>query len=298
MLTGLLLIFVVGWIWVLVGVVLTRVAATGTSVIAFYLVGCWLAAAFAWGFLVDWPLLRAGLPARSGELALWLGIAGTLNSLGQLLLVKAMNAGHKGVSWAIVQLAMLVPFGSALLFWQERLTVAGAAGLLLLLGAILLLSRGRQAGVAATVPVSSRSWLGLVLGALLLIGSSQACQAVPSHWAGWQDAGRLRVALLATGGALANTVWVSALRPRITRPALRYGALWAVLAILSYLLLFRALDHLARAGLSCFAFPIGQATCMIGFALYSFWRLKEPFNRTVRYGLGCGLLGIVLMALR
>lgn len=298
MLTGLLLIVVVGWLWVLVGVVLTRVAATGTSVIAFYLVGCWLAAVFAWGFLVDWQVLRAGLPARTGVLALWLGIAGTLNSLGQLLLVKAINAGHKGVSWAIVQLAMLIPFCSALLFWQERLTVAGATGLLLLLGAVVLLSRGRLPAAAAPVRASTMNWLGLVLGALVLIGTAQACQAVPSHWAGWRDAGRLRVAFLATGGALVNTVWVVALRPPLTRPALRYGMWWAVLAVLSYVLLFRALDQLARAGLSSFAFPIGQATCMIGFALYSFWRLREPFSRSVWCGLGCGLLGIALMALR
>ncbi len=298
MFTGLLLTLVVGLIWVLVGVVLTRVAATGTSVIGFYMIGCWLAAGFSWVFLVDWPVLRAGIPDRAGELAVWLGIAGTLNSLGQLLLVKAMNAGHKGVSWAMVQIAMLIPFLSALFFWQERLTLVGMAGITMLLLAIALLSRGRgvQIGESATVPVWK--WLCFVLGALLLIGSSQACQAVPSHWAGWQDAGQLRVCLLATGGAVANTVWVLLMRQRITLPAIRYGALWAILAVFSYLFLFRALDHLTQAGMSCFVFPIGQATCMIGFALYSAWRLKEVFNLTVRCGLGCCLTGILLMAIR
>lgn len=298
MLIGLLLTLMLGLVWVLVGVVLTRVAATGTSVIGFYMVGCWLAAGFSWLFLTDWSVLRAGIPARAGELALWLGIAGTLNSLGQLLLVKAMNAGHKGVSWAMVQTAMLIPFLSALLFWQEQLTLAGTMGIAMLLLAIALLSRGRGSQHAEGTTGSVWKWLCFVLGALLLIGSSQACQAVPSHWVGWQDAGQLRVCLLATGGAAANTVWVLLRRQPITRLAIGYGALWAILAVSSYLLLFCALDHLAQAGMSCFVFPIGQATCMIGFALYSAWRLKEAFSRTVCCGLGCSVTGILLMTIR
>jgi multidrug transporter EmrE-like cation transporter len=78
----------------------------------------------------------------------------------------------------------------------------------------------------------------------------------------------------------------------------KFGSIWAVLAILSYLLLFRALDHLAQAQISCFAFPIGQATCMMGFACYSFFSLREHFSVPVRCGLACGLCGIVLMTMR
>lgn len=299
MVIGVCLVFLVGLIWVLVGVVLTRVSATGTSVVTFYMVGCWLAGIFAWVFLVNWPVLAKEFPDRAMELAAWLGGAGALNSLGQLMLIKAMSLGHKGVSWAMVQTAMLIPFLSSLLFWKEKITLPGSAGITLLLVAIVLLSRGRKdAMMNATQRRPSTGWLMMVIGAIVLIGSSQACQAVPSHWDNWQDAASLRVCFLSTGGALANTLWVLLLRQRITTNTLRYGGMWAVLALLSYYMLFQALDRLTSAGMSCFVFPIGQAVCMIGFALYSYWHLCERFRPVVLCGMGCGVAGILFMAVR
>lgn len=295
MLLGFLCIALVGIVWVLVGVVMTRVAAAGVSSIVFYATGCWIAAIVSWLLFADWSILMAGLPPRAGELAGWLGVSGTFNSIGQLLLIKAMKSGHKGVSWAIVQIAMLIPFLSSVLFWGEKISWPGIAGMAALLGAIVFMAQQRSGAEFRGPGGSKFVWLCAVVGALTMIGSAQAFQAVPSYWTGWADEARLRVCLLALGGALANTIWMVLLRQKVSLPALRYGACWAVLALISYGLLFVGLDHLAAAGMSGYAFPLGQATCMIGFAFFSRFWLKEPFHWPARLGLALGLLGILLL---
>lgn len=298
MAVGILLSMALGATWALIGVVLTKVAKSNTSAITFYMSGCWLAAGFSWLFLADWPVLAVEIPARTAELSVWLGLSGILNSLGQLLLVNAMNSGHKGVSWAIVQTGMLIPLIASFIFWSERISLAGACGIALLLLAIILMSRGRRDSEAQPACGISAKWLFFVFGALFLIGSSQAFQTVSSHWANWQDEGNLRVCFLATSGAIANTFWVALQRETITRKAIGYGAVWAVLAIFSYIILFHAIDILAREGMSGFVFPFSQATCMVGFALYSLLLLKERFSRSACYGLCCGVTGIIMMAFR
>lgn len=292
MLGGLALAGCVGLLWVLVGVILSRVSAARISAPVFYAVGCWLAAGFACVCLTDWSLLLQGGQTRVADLVLCVGAAGVVNAAGQMLLVAAMGQGHKGVSWAIVQMAMLLPYLASVLLWQEPLTLSGVGGMALLMGGLLLMGASRAGGVAGG---GGMRWLFFVTGAFLLIGVSQAMQSVPSHWQGWSDAARLRPSVMLLGGAVANTLWVLLRRERIRMAAVRLGAIWAVVAVASYLLLFLALDTMAAARISGYAFPVAQVTCMIGFSLYSALALREAFSWRVRLGMIGGLVGMFLL---
>lgn len=297
MFCGFLIICLVGLTGALVGVIMSRMAQNGGSGIAFYTAGCWMVAFIAWLVIADWQtIIDRGLPPRFTELVFWLSFAGMFNAGGQFLLIMAMRVGHKGISWSIVQTAMVMPFVISIIVWGEDITLTGLFSLLFLICAVFLMG-----GVGRNKNPDNRgyslTWFLYVIGALVLIGLTQTFQSVSSHWVDWTDELNLRVPVFSTAGAISNTIAMVVLKQRTSRLILKYASIWAVLAILYYALLFKGLDILAGVGLSRYAFPLAQAVCMIFFVIYSSIILKEHFGKSVKVGVCLSLMGILLFAL-
>lgn len=294
MLFGLTLIVVIGLLWTGVGVLQGLVAQARESSAAFYAVGTGLAAILAWLILPEWS--AAGGLGRTELLGLGvIALAAAANALGQILVIQAMRLGPQGLTLALVQAAVAVPFLFSCGYWDERPSGWAWLGVGLLLFSLFFLARGKP---AATPAAASGRWLGLAATALVAVGLTQTLLSVPSHWADFSDPARLRVPVYLTAGAagFGLAIWLRGLRP--SRRVWSYGTIWAVLAVASHTLCFRCLDLLAAVKLSALVFPGGVGVSLIAFAAYCHLARGERYAPVAKLGLGCCLAGVLLMALR
>ena len=166
---GFFLVFIVGSMWFLIGVVLSRVATLNVPEIAFFALGNVITAFFAWLVIADWSILLHKTPVNLFGLIFWMALAGVFNTFGQLLLVFAMRKGHKGISWGITQAAMLIPFLLSIIIWKEAVT--GILGIVFMIMAILIMSLGKNSIDASSQKSRfSISWLLAALGSFFLSG--------------------------------------------------------------------------------------------------------------------------------
>lgn len=296
MFLGFMLVIGLGLLWASVGIVMSWVAISGSSPISFYAVGNWITAIFCWIFIADWDVLSIGLPPKFYSLLFWMVFAGVFNSVGQILIIMSMRHGHRGISWALIQIGMLVPFLTSILIWDEPLTLLGSAGMLCFLCAIFLMGKGKSRGESDSEEGFTWKWILLIAGSLLFLGLTQTFQSVSSHWGGWADEANLRVPFLATTCAVVNAILVVVMKQKFHVTTLKYATIWAVFATSSYMLMFSSLDTLSKYSMSGCVFPIGQSICMVCFTLYSGFILKEKFCTPVKLGLVCSLAGIVFLA--
>ncbi len=295
MLLGLTLIVIVGLLWTGVGVLQGLVAQARESSVAFYAVGTGLAAVLAWIISPEWS--ATGGLGRTDLLGLGvIALAAAANALGQILVVSAMRHGPQGLTLALVQAAVTVPFLFSCGYWGERPSAWAWVGVGLLLFSLFFLARGKSAGTPGAT--ASGRWLGLAAGAVLAVGLTQTLLSVPSHWADFADPARLRVPVYLTAGALGFglAVWWRGLRP--SRRLWSYGTVWAGLAVASHTLCFRCLDLLAEIKLTALVFPGGMGVSLIAFAAYCHLARGERYAPVAKLGLGCCLAGVLLMALR
>ena len=300
MIQGILLSLASGLLFGSVGVILRRVSRAGGSLVAYYALFGTFYLALALVFQVRWRLV-AGVD-RLPMLSLLIGLSGVVSGLGMLLMTRSMALGHGGVSWAISQSALVVPFLAGVLLWGDRASAGGWAGLVLVLAMIAVLGRrpgegdvGRQTASAAP---RRGPWIASVAGAFAALGVSQALSSIPSRWDGWTDAAGLRVALSAAGFLVVLLVLLAFTKDR--RPgrlvpllALAHG----VVGFLGQAALFASLDRLAPHGLTAAAFPVSIGTTIVSFSLYSALVLRERFRPLDIASLAAGSSGIALLAL-
>lgn len=297
MIEGILLSLASGLLFGGVGVVLRRVSRAGGSLVTYYVLfgACFLALALA--FQVRWRLVAGA--ERLPLLAAVIGLSGIASGFGMLLMTRSLALGHGGISWAISQSSLVVPFLAGVLGWGDRSGVAGWAGLALVLAMIVVLGRrqGATETMSADARVGRRAWVATVAAAFAALGVSQTLSSVPSRWAGWSDAPGLRVALSAVGFLAVMLVlflFAKDRRPGRLVPllALAHG----VLGFLGQVAFFASLDRLAPLGLAAAAFPVSIGTTILSFALYSALVLRERFRALDIASLAAGSAGIVLLA--
>jgi len=295
---GILLSLASGLLFGGVGVVLRRVSRAGGSLVTYYVLfgACYLALALA--FQVRWRLVAGA--DRLPLLAAVIGLSGIASGFGMLLMTRSMALGHGGISWAISQSSLVVPFLAGVLAWGDRSGPAGWTGLALVLAMIVVLGR-RQGGtgtISSDARADRRAWVATVAAAFAALGVSQTLSSVPSRWAGWSDGPGLRVALSAAGFLAVMLVlflFAKDRRPGRLVPllALAHG----VIGFLGQAAFFASLDRLAPLGLAAAAFPVSIGTTILSFSLYSALVLRERFRALDIASLAAGSAGIALLAL-
>jgi len=296
MIIGVLLLIGTGLAWAFTGVLLSycaqrRIAATvllgPQSIVGLTII---------FATLPSYSQLRLGMPAGGWILAALMLAAGTINACGLLTLQHAMQRGHHGMTWAIGQSAMVLPFLLGVLVFGESPSVWRFVGLGAILISLFTFGRVRSTPVAASAQAAQPIWLPIALVALVLLGASQILSSLPSHIPALTDSARLRIPMFYLGnGAIMIVLWAQ----RGSRPdkrVLTLALVGAMTGVTGMLALFRGLDLLAAARLTSLGFPIAVGTCIVGFALYSAGILREPLTRTHIIGMALGVVGLALLA--
>lgn len=289
MLTGLTLTLMTGLLWMGVGIVFSLGSAKCSSQPHFLGRSMAFSACAAWILLPDYSQSWNCSPV----FVVFLLITGAISSAGSLAMQRAMQTGNHGICWSLGQSAMILPFLSAVLFFNERLMVWNIPGILLILSGIILLGTQRKSESAAN------SWLLWAFTSFALLGFSQILTLFPSHFGALHDHASLRVPLLMTGGAVMLCfVAYRSPRPNAWQDGLRYSACLTLLVLPGQFTLYRAMDQLTSVGCSMLVYPLAITVCTLGFTAYSFFHKKESYNRRSILAIAACIAGILLLGIR
>lgn len=295
MIEGIFITIGVGILWILIVIIMSRVASTGIFIFAFFGIASGLTALVAWVLIVDWQALLAGTAARLPELVLWISLTGALNAAAQALVVGTMRRGHMGMTWAVSQTAIIIPFVGSVLIWRETPGLTGWCGVGCILAAIAVLAREHG---SANDPSRDRLWLPLALLTFLTLGLAQLLLGVPSHWTNCPDSARLRIPILLSTGTVVHVLIIFIKRIHVDIRILPLCLAWTALGLVSLIGLFKCFDIMAQFGLAGIVYPLAVGTSIVGFSIYSHIRLREMYTRTTMAGLSVAIIGIILIACR
>lgn len=282
-----------GLAWTLVAVGMSRVARQQQPIFAFYAAGYGLAALVAWVVFANWGELLAGNVARALPTVLWAMFGGAATAISSALLVAAMRRGPKGITWTFGQSAMVMPYTAGIVIWGENPGWPGWPGIVAIITALVFFGWRRQGDVADRQP----GWLPLVLITFTILGLAQTSFGVMSRWDGWQDTAGIRSPVALTTSFLVHLMTSTVRRQRPRRSMFVPLIIWATGALGAYFLAFKSLDLLATYDLAAIVYPVGVATSMAVFCLYSVLFLGEKMSRRRLTGLLLALTGVVFLAL-
>ena len=121
--------------------------------------------------------------------------------------------------------------------------------------------------------------------------------SIPSRWEGWVETPGLRQAIIFAGNVIVFSILWRGQKGRLSRTALLGGLSWALIAIVSMLMLYTSLDLAGKMDLTGVVFPCVVGTCIAGFSLYSRLHLKEKYSVLAWTGVFLCILGVVVIGL-
>ena len=296
MVMGLFWVFITGVLWMLVGILVSRITRLELDFVAIAAVSATVITVASWILFPDFAVLRVGTVPRIGMLTLVMLASGFFSPLGMLSLQKGMRTGNHGVVWTIGQSAMVIPFLFGVLIMRESVSLLQAAGMVAVVLAFLFFGR-EKAAQQKTNTATSGLWFWLAVLAFLLLGVQQTLATIPSHWINWQDTAHLRRPLLASGLCL-GYVLVAIFRRRFPgRKEILYGVIYASIQLPSFYTLFIGMDKLKPHDMVSLVYPIAVGTCITGFVLYSIFVLREKSSAAGISGLVLAISGLILISL-
>ncbi|MHC4872432.1 MAG: hypothetical protein ACYTFY_11360 [Planctomycetota bacterium] len=227
----------------------------------------------------------------------FLGLAGIASISGMLILQKAMRIGHNGILWALSQSAMVIPFFVGVLMFDEKVTLSTGIGITMIISSIIIFSIQREKSEEKNP--GSRMWLLLGLITFIFFGATHTLSILPSYMK-LNNLSIIMRAVFMQLGALSVLLTISAIKRSVPQKKSIKPALTLLTSglLCQYVLFFRGLDILAKAGVGSIGFPIAVASCIIGFTFYSIFFIKEKTTRVQYLGLLCGLVGVVAISIR
>ncbi len=306
------LLVLTGFSWVATGAVVGLIGRRGLSLFCFQVVGGILGLLIGgavWFISPETFLPPAGIPAST-----WTGvIAGSLafgffNFFMTHFMGMAMERGPNAIVWAIIQSGLIYPFLMGWLVFGTPMSLARAAGIVLILASIVLYAaRGGTGGAAARGGGGGVAvWLVPSLLGMFFCGTNQCGGNLASYLPRGQEFPSYFRAMVTSVGGLAGCALKLAMdgaRHRLPpRPGLREIA-WLLLFalalnVISYpvtaFLLYPGLDRLQSLGAGAMAYPVMVASCIIGFFPYGMLVLRERFKPIQLFGAVVGVAGIIL----
>ena len=143
----------------------------------------------------------------------------------------------------------------------------------------------------------SRLWFALALLAFLCLGMVMFLATIPSHWKDWSDVGGVRIPIYYAGVAGVYAAILIRRPGRMSWTMLALAALICIDGLASLLLIFGGLDRLGDCRMVSIAYPIAVGTCIVGFAAYSLFILRERTTPLHIAGIALAVAGIALAAL-
>jgi drug/metabolite transporter (DMT)-like permease len=298
----------VGLSWTLVGIVLGNAPKKGIPPEVMIFFGA------AVPTIVGLIVLHIGILGTvdwSSKAAFWgifyYGLSAFFNFLMMHLLSLTMQKGPNGIVWSITQSGMVITFLCGVIFKGDIVTWVRIAGILVLLAALLLLGLARNNDTTN----NSRAWVWMAFGCFLLCGINQTCAMLATYVPEVRDDfnGVARSVVLNGGAMIPALCWnIASKRGEFLNQlsgCIRNKYLWIYVAIqqgfgliAAYFIQFRCFDYLSAHNLGSAAYPILVASCLLGFAFYSTFGLREKSSLIQKAGMALCILGIVLICMK
>lgn len=302
MFLGVAILIITGLCWTFTGVVLSYTTRRNTSIMQLGLQG-FFSIAMSITVVPDYRALGAASLSEILPLAAVLLSAGVINGSGVLTLQRAMRTGHHGVSWAVGQSALVLPFLAGAAVFHEPVPALRLMGLASILASMALFARKSNhdkvtSGSSTDVKTGRliEPWMLLAIASLMILGTGQTMMTVPTYL-NWSDSAHIRMPLFIVGNSLVYLLlWIRRLDiPNATEICLAVAG--SAAGVTSIWLLFKGLDLLRQAQMTSVGYPIAICSCILAFTGYSGLILREKFTRWHVAAICCGLGGIVCISL-
>ena len=289
MLSGYLLAVFLGFVWTAVGITIALARKQQCPIWSFYSIG----ATFA--ILLSLPFCPLSVTNLSpGGISL-LALGASAIAFGQTLSMRFLQGQGRAVLFSIHQMNFLFSFIRALIFLSEKVTVFSLLGMLSLTVSIVGISMFGNAEADRTFP-PFRSIMFTVAAAmicgvgqyLLLLGNRFLPDA-PSAFKGV-----IVLFFCAVFYALGIPLELKELQQR-RKNVLRFAALWAVSAAISYRVLFIAIEKMSAVGRGGLVYAIGSSVSILLFFLFAVFQFKDKTSK-VQIALIAGIIaGVILL---
>lgn len=234
--------------------------------------------------------LSGELPLPDWKYALFVCAAGFLNTAGCYVLQRSMLYGRSGVTWAIGQSALIVPFLAVTILYSEPWNFIKLAGTAAILCGMALFALKNSGGDAPR----PRYGLQLALISFAILGVAQTMFSVTSFFE-YKDPGASRPLFVGVGTLVATIASKIALKDKgfsFERKLIPIMILLAAQTVAILFLQFLALDNLKKCGMNGIFFPVAIGLCIGGYSLWAVLFFKEKPTKILAAGLGAILTGI------
>ena len=256
---GFLLSVLLGAIWAAVGSSVAAARKKGVPIWHFYAAAAFGAACLSWLLWLTDSSESEIIP----ELLLFLLPAAVLNALCQALTMYNMKSSATTLAFSLPQLNFVMPFLFMVTFYDERITPFSAVGLLLIICSILFSGSNKKTDEDS--PLMRPKEILLALAAVLLGGASQTFLAVSTVAAAAPPLLKSAVLLTANFCTYAIGVLFSGRKEFAVKELIKCSSSWSILATLSYIVLFKALEIMSKSGTTGIIFAVAGACSIICF---------------------------------
>ena len=239
--------------------------------------------------------------------SLYYTLAAFFNFFMMHLMSHAMQKGPNGIIWSITQSGMVLTFLYGVIFEGDIVTVLRIVGLITILGALLLLGLARD----NQGKEKSRTWIWMALGCFLLCGTNQICAMIPTYIQEVRDGFNsvARSTVLSTATMVFALIWNIASKRKAffadMKQHIHNKYLWIFVGVqqgfcllAAYFIQYRCIDYLSAHNHGSVAYPTLVASCLVGFALYSTFILREKTSFAQKLGMLLCVAGMILICLK
>ena len=279
-----LLLPLLGIVWALVAVVVANARAKGVSIFHFFMVGSVFSSLFFIGINFFTGMENVFSP-QYRTATLCFAVGSLLNGCGQAVAMYNLKQGGRALAFTIPQLAFILPYACSIIFFGEKLTFAGAAGLLLIAGAIYFLSvkkSGTSTDDSGTALSAKR--ILTAFAAMVIIGSSHIATSIPAQLEKSSQlstlAGSMVIQVIAAVLFTVFSLFSPVKFAEAVKKCVKSSIFWGIGAIASYCVLLPALKFMGERNQSGIVYPVGCSENIILFALYTSIFYREKLSRS------------------
>jgi drug/metabolite transporter (DMT)-like permease len=323
MLIGVGITFLIGIVWMFVGIVYSNATKDKTE-FNLFMISCG----------VIYAIIAVGVPylisLGSGQeliplkympvkplsqvplkefirLACIMSACSLFSNAGFFLLAIAMRRGSHSVAWGIMQSAIIMPFLTGLLIFKDNVNWINLLGMLFIVVALFFMVRGKQINTPAQAPAQNKNkeFLIFLFFAFCCTGISQICALLPNKITVlFPDTAPFsaevlawRVPIVSLSGLLIWIIFGICTKTKLSFNQVKNALIYAIVVFAGQVLLYLAIDLLSSYKLSGIVYPLAMGCCIVLFSLFCMFYKHEKLHVLEKIGLGILTIGLFVQAL-
>lgn len=326
MLAGIIVTLIVGFVWMLVGVIYSRATKDKTQFNLFMInfVILYAITAFTLPLLANLEIIQQLIPAKYmpvkpltaiawsdlWKLALLAAPATLTGFAGFFILSFAMRKGSHSVAWGIMQSAIVLPFLTGWLILGDNVKWGNLCGMLIIIFSLAILvwgkiASGKNSANKEEKSNNTRDFLILTFVAFLCTGIQQSCSLLPNKadiiFANTQPFSEAvlawRIPIGSLGSVITWTIVSLLARIKFSFSQFKNSLLYAIVVWVGHTLFYIAVDILSNYKLSGITYPLAVGCCIVFFSIFCIICKHEKLHWLEKVGLGILTLGLFTQAL-